>query len=185
MRDTLQPESWLVAAGRPEEAGSPLNTPMTPASNFLLGGDRIYARDSGAPVWEALETVIGGLEGGVALAFASGMAAAAAVFDQLPAAARLALPDDCYHGVAELAARGVKAQRWSVARLPVADTGAWLEAMQTCDLVWLESPSNPLLGIADLQTLCAAPRKEGAILAVDNTFATPRIGIGIDSEIRV
>jgi cystathionine gamma-synthase len=173
MTDTLKPESWLVAAGRPEKAGSPLNTPMTPASNFLLGGERIYTRDSGAPVWEALETVIGGLEGGDALAFASGMAAAAAVFDQLPAGARLALPDDCYHGVSELAKRGERVQRWSVMRIPVADTAAWLEALEECDLVWLESPSNPLLSVADLHALCAAPRKERSILAVDNTFATP------------
>jgi cystathionine gamma-synthase len=173
MKDELKPDSWLVAAGRPEQVGSPLNTPMTPASNFLLGGDRNYIRDSGVPVWEALETVIGGLEGGDALAYASGMAAAAAVFDQLPPGARLALPDDCYHGVAELAAAGARAQRWSVARIPAGDTGAWLAALESSDLVWLESPSNPLLIVADLQTICAAPRKEGCILAVDNTFATP------------
>jgi len=173
MTNILKPQSWLVSAGRPEQPGSPLNMPLTPASNFLLGGDRNYTRDSGAPIWEALETVIGGLEGGDALAFASGMAAVAAVFDQLPEGAQVALPDDCYHGVSELAARGERMQRWSVTRIPVADTTTWLDALSACDLVWLESPSNPLLIVADLHTLCAASRKQGSILAVDNTFATP------------
>lgn len=41
------------------------------------------------------------------------------------------------------------------------------------DLIWLESPSNPLLAVVDLEAICAAPRKPGAIIAVDNTFATP------------
>ena len=67
------------------------------------------------------------------------------------------------------AARGM----WQVARVAVEDTAAWIEAAATADLLWLESPSNPLLKIADLQSICAAPRKTGALLAVDNTFATP------------
>jgi cystathionine gamma-synthase len=50
---------------------------------------------------------------------------------------------------------------------------AWIEACKTADLLWLESPSNPLLTVADLRAICAAPRKPTAILAVDNTFATP------------
>ena len=45
--------------------------------------------------------------------------------------------------------------------------------MPEADLVWLESPSNPLLGVADLQAICASARKPGAIVALDNTFATP------------
>jgi cystathionine gamma-synthase len=60
----LTKASWLVSAGRPEEPGAPLNTPPVPASNFLLGGEREYARDGGTRTWEALETVVGGLEGG-------------------------------------------------------------------------------------------------------------------------
>lgn len=48
-----------------------------------------------------------------------------------------------------------------------------LSAAANADLIWLESPSNPLLAVADLDTICAAPRKPGSILSVDNTFATP------------
>ena len=166
-------ETWVVAAGRGSEPGAPLNVPLVPASNFIHGGGKVYARDDGTPTWEALEEIVGGLEGGRAVAFASGMAAIAAVFDQLPAGSVVVLPGDCYQGVAQLAAHGAAKGRWSVERLPVEDTAGWLRALGYADLVWLESPSNPLLAVADLPAICAAPRKPGAIVAVDNTFATP------------
>ena len=172
-RSEQKARSWLVAGGRPDRPGEPLNTPLVPASNFLLGDERIYSRDGGTPGWEALETLIGGLEGGCAVAFASGMAAVAAVFDRLAAGARIVLPDDCYQGVAELARSGETKGAWSVERLALADTASWQNAVQTADLVWLESPSNPLLDIADLRAIGAAPRRPGALLVVDNTFATP------------
>ena len=169
----LQPDSWLVTAGRSSEPGSPLNVPLVPASNFIIGGKREYSRDDGTPTWEALEQLVGGLESGRAVAFASGMAAIAAVFDQLHAGATVVLPDDCYQGVAGLVTAGADRGRWSVQRVALHDTSGWIDACRTADLVWLESPSNPLLGVADLDAICAAPRKPGAIVAVDNTFATP------------
>ena len=169
----MQLESWLVSAGRLTEPGDPLNVPLVPASNFVMGDGRIYARIDGTPTWEALEEVVGGLEGGKAVAFASGMAAVSAVFDQLPAGASVALPDDCYLGVAALAARGAEQGRWSLRRIAVQDTEGWIQACAEADLIWIESPSNPLLLVADLEAICKAPRKPGAILAVDNTFATP------------
>ncbi|HET7233694.1 MAG TPA: PLP-dependent transferase [Longimicrobium sp.] len=169
----LKPESWLVAAGRASDPGAPLNVPLVPASNFIIGAGRSYSRDDGTPTWEALEEVVGGLEAGKAVSFASGMAAMAAVFDQLSAGAVVVLPDDCYQGVAGLAAAGAERGRWSVQRVAVDDTSGWIRACGAADLIWLESPSNPLLAVADLEAICAAPRRPGAIVAVDNTFATP------------
>ena len=166
-------ESWLVSAGRDRRPGAPLNVPPWPASNFVLGELRAYARDDGTPGWDALEEIVGGLEGGSSVAFASGMAAIAAVFDQLPAGADVALPDDCYQGAAGLAYAGRSRGRWRVRRIAVADTAGWIQACGESDLVWLESPSNPMLAVAELGAICAAPRKPGAILGVDNTFATP------------
>ena len=171
--DAVSIESWLVTAGRERRPGSPLNVPPCPASNFILGDRRAYARDDGTPSWEALEEIVGGLEGGVSIAFASGMAAIAAVFDQLPVGSMVALPDDCYQGVSGLAHVGHIKGRWSVRKVSVADTEGWMHACAEADLIWLESPSNPLLAVADLIAICAAPRKRGAILGVDNTFATP------------
>jgi cystathionine gamma-synthase len=95
------------------------------------------------------------------------------VFEQLPTGATVALSDDCYQGVAGLANAGQRRGRWSERRIEVADTGAWVRACVESDLIWLESPSNPLLAVAELGTICAAPRKPGALLAVDNTLATP------------
>jgi cystathionine gamma-synthase len=166
-------ESWLVSAGQDWRPGSPLNVPPYPASNFVLGEHRAYSRDDGTPGWEALEAIVGGLEGGSSVCFASGMAGIAAIFDQLPAGSIVALPDDCYQGVAGLANAGQRRGRWTVRRLAVADTAGWIKMCSVADLIWLESPSNPLLTVADLDTICAAPRKSGAIFGVDNTFATP------------
>jgi cystathionine gamma-synthase len=166
-------ESWLVSAGRDRRPGSLLNVPPCPASNFVLGERRAYARDDGTPSWEALEEVVGGLEGGSSVSFASGMAGIAAIFDQLPTGSVVALPDDCYQAVAGLAKAGQTRGRWTVHRIAVADTARWVEMCGAADLIWLESPSNPLLTVADLDTICAAPRKCDAILGVDNTFATP------------
>lgn len=166
-------DSWLVAAGREKRPGATLNVPLYPSSNFILGDGPVYSRDDGTPGWTALEDILGGLEGGTAIAFSSGMAAVAAVFDQLPVGSIVALPADCYQGVSGLARTGAERGRWTVQTIPVHDTSAWVAACRTADLIWLESPSNPLLSVADVDVICAAPRKPGAMLGVDNTFATP------------
>ena len=77
----LAASSWLVSAGRPTAASAPLNAPLIPASNFLHGGERSYAREDGTDTWEALEAVVARLEEGRAVSFSSGMAAIAAVAD--------------------------------------------------------------------------------------------------------
>jgi cystathionine gamma-synthase len=184
----LSVDSFVVAAGRHREKGAPLNVPLVPASNYVLGGERSYARGDGTATWDALEDLVGGLEGGEAVAFASGMAAAAAVMDLLPVGAAIVLPEGCYQGVAGLAAAGEQHGRWSVSRLGVGDTAGWIDAARDADLLWLESPSNPLLEVADLATICAALRKPGSMLAVDNTFATPinqqPLGLGADVSVQ-
>jgi cystathionine gamma-synthase len=166
-----------VAGGRRPQRRSRRAAERAPGAGLDLHHGRRprprYARDDGTPTWEALEAIVGGLEGGAAVAFASGMAAVAAVFDQLPAGATIALPHDCYQGVAGLAAAGVAKGNWSVERLATGDTAGWIRAGRTADLIWLESPSNPLLEVADLPAIGRADRKPGGILAVDNTFATP------------
>ena len=171
--DELDPRSWVVTAGRGDAPGDPLNVPLVPASNFVLGGDAGYARDGGTPTWHALETLIGGLEGGRTVTFSSGMAAVAAVFDLLPAGAAVVIPDDCYQGVAGLAADAASRGRLTVERLQLTETDAWIDATRHADLVWLESPSNPLLQLADVAAIGTAHRRPGTILVVDNTFATP------------
>jgi cystathionine gamma-synthase len=101
------------------------------------------------------------------------MAAIASVFDQLPTGAVVVISEACYQGVSGLALAGVERQRWSVQRVAVDDTAGWVRACGSADLIWLESPSNPLLTVGDLEAICGAERRAGAIVAVDNTFATP------------
>jgi cystathionine gamma-synthase len=101
------------------------------------------------------------------------MAAVSAVFDLLPAGARVVVPTDCYLGVHGLLEDGRQLRRWHVDLVDITDTAAAVTAARQADLVWLESPTNPLLDIADLPAVCGAAREGGALVAVDNTFATP------------
>ena len=104
--EALAPDSFVISAGRSRVAGEPLNVPPVLASNFYLPSERIYARGEGTPTIDAFEEIMGGLEGGTALAFSSGMAAVAAVLHRLPVGAVLAVPEDPYHGVKGLAVEG-------------------------------------------------------------------------------
>ena len=170
----MKPETWAIVGGRPDRVpGAPLNTPLVPASNFVLGTERLYSRTEATETWEAFEAVLGGLEGGHAVSFSSGMAACAAVLGQLPTGAHLVIPDDCYQGVAGIAEAGARDHRWTVERLPAPDHGGWKAKALEADLLWIESPTNPLLDVADVAAICAAPRRAGMRVVVDNTFATP------------
>jgi cystathionine gamma-synthase len=180
-RPPRRPQTAIVAAGRTSTAGSPMNVPLVLASTFRAAPGRTpspaagreYARDDGTPTWEALEAVLAELEGGEAVAFSSGMAAAASVLDLLPAGATVVAPTDCYSGVKALLADGQEQGRWTVVLVDVTDTGAVLTAAADADLLWLESPTNPLLDVADLPTLCAGRGERRPLVAVDSTFATP------------
>ena len=174
----LHPETAVICAGRPSHTASePLNVPIVLASNFHAGSTeedrRAYSRTDATPGWEALETAVGRVEGGHAVAFSSGMAAIAAVLDLVPAGGRIVAPADCYFGVGELLADARQQGRWAVDRVDLTDTASVQAAVAGADLLWLESPSNPLLEVADLPALCAAGRHAGAMVGVDNTFATP------------
>ncbi|HZA72070.1 MAG TPA: PLP-dependent transferase, partial [Propionibacteriaceae bacterium] len=171
-----RPETVAVTVGRPPHAaGAPFNPPVQFASTYVGGADLDatigYGRD-GNPTWTALEEAVGTLEGGAALTFASGMAASQAVLELVEPGATVVLPRTCYLGVA--AAVDARASRygWSVRRVDVADTEAVLAAADGADLVWLESPTNPLIEVADLPRI--GQELTGRVrLVVDNTFATP------------
>lgn len=167
----LRPATFAIGAGRPHGPGTPLNTPMEPSSSFRQGGERTYARSDGSAGVVAFEELMGGLEGGTAVAFASGIAACAAVFAHVPDGGHVVLGEDVYLGVAALAADRAARHGWTIERLPV-DDPRWCERGEA-DLLWLETPSNPLLEVADLAAICGAPRSPSTTVAVDNTFATP------------
>jgi cystathionine gamma-synthase len=174
----LRVETRLTTLGRgSHDLGQPLNVPIVPASTFRAssGGPegRAYARDDGTPGWDALEELLGDLEGGSAVCFASGMGAVAAVLDLVPAGATVVVPRDSYSGVRALLDDGKASGRWDVCTVGMTDAGALAAAIREADLVWLETPSNPLLEVVDIVEVASQAAAAGAVVVVDNTFATP------------
>lgn len=172
-RDKLHPETIAVSVGRPgHDADAPLNQPVVFASAFGAGGDLEYAR-YGQPNAEAFEAALGALEGGQALAFASGMAATSAVIDLVPTGGRVVVPQHSYLGTLALLELAEQAGRLTVQPVDITDTAAVVAALPGAALLWLESPTNPALEVADLPTLLGAASAARVRSVVDNTFATP------------
>jgi cystathionine gamma-synthase len=170
---SVRPETAVIALGRPPAvADAPLNVPVTPASALQAGGTAGYARGGHLP-WQALEEVLGALEGGRALTFASGMAAASAAMRLFGPRPVVVAPEVAYMDVRRALLELQDAGRAQVRLVDVTHTEAVLAACEGASVLWLESPTNPLLGIADLPRLCAAARERGLLCVVDNTFATP------------
>ncbi len=145
---------------------------MTLSSTFHAGGAYGYARDEN-PVWSAYEEVLGGLEGGQAVAYASGMAAVTAMLSTVPVGGVVVAPDGAYSGTLGQLQRLHHSGRVVVREVDITDTESVAAAAEGAALVWVESPTNPLLGVADLPAVIAAGHAAGALVAVDNTFATP------------
>ena len=163
----------VVSAGRPEQVpDAPLNTPITMASTYVAGGDLEYGRYTN-PTWTAFEEALGALEGGRCLTFASGLAAVSTILDLVAQGDKVVAPRHAYNGVtmqlADLEARG----RVDAVLVDVTDTEAVAVACADAAIVWLESPTNPALEVADLSAIIAAAHAAGARVVVDNTFATP------------
>ena len=151
-RRQLRPETIAVKAGRgPGRPGEPLAPPLVMASNFHAGGERAYARTEGTPTWQALEEAIGELEGGEAVLFSSGMGAVSSVLHTLPVGARVVHPTVSYLGVRRLMGGHAQAGRIEATPVDVTDTDAVIAELDGAAMLWLETPTNPLVGIADLE----------------------------------
>lgn len=173
MTESSDLRTLAVTAGRPERvAEAPLNTPIVAASSFVAGGQLAYARED-SPTVGALEDTLGALEGGSAVAFSSGMAAANAVLDLLPHGAIVVAPEAFYTGVAIRLRELAEGGRIQVRHVAVDDTEAVRTACMDAHLLWLESPTNPLLAVADIAASARVAHAHGALVLVDNTFATP------------
>ncbi len=172
-----RPESVAVAAGRPDRTPyAPLNPPIVLSPPLHHGpDDNPYVREVGTPSAHGFESVLGELEGGTALAFASGMAAIAAVAEDQPAGATVVVPDSCYSGTINIFGRLVQLGHLQVRAVDVTDTAAVCAALPGTQLLWLESPTNPLLGVVDLPAVTEAAHAVGALVCVDSTLNTPLV----------
>jgi len=166
----LSRATLAVTAGRPSNVGDPLNQPIVLASNFRGGGD--YTRTHGTDTWAALETAVGELEGGRAVAFASGMAAAAAIVYAL-APKVVVIPTFSYLGVRSLLSEYRAQGHIELRPVDITDTAQIESEAVGADVVWAETPTNPTLDVADLPAIAAACRATGARMVVDSTFASP------------
>jgi cystathionine gamma-synthase len=154
------------------------------ASTYVAGGDLEYGRYTN-PTWTAFEEALGGLEGGRCLAFASGLSAVATIFDLVGHGEKVVAPRHAYTGsvmqLADLELRG----RVKPHLVDVADTDAVVGACEDASLVWLESPTNPAMEVADISAITKAAHEAGAYVVVDNTFATPILQQPLDFDVDV
>ena len=169
------PETIAITAGRPVVGpDSELNQSISLNSTFTAGGPIGYGR-YGNETWTSLETAIGALEGGDTLSYSSGMAAVSAVFSTLPIGAKVVASNQGYSGVMTLLSKLSEAKKISATLVSIADTNEVIAALAGADLLWLESPTNPSLDVADLPVLIKAAKSRNITVAVDNTFATALI----------
>jgi cystathionine gamma-synthase len=177
----VRPETLFVhAAAEPDPTTGAVAPPLHLSTTFVHGpaGERVagfeYVRE-GNPNQTRLEAALAQLEGGAsALAFASGMAAMTAALENLPSGSHMVYPQDCYAGLRVLVTEFLPQRGVSATAVDIGDSTAVRAALtpQT-RLLWLETPSNPLLRVCDIAALADIARSRNVVTACDNTFATP------------
>ena len=174
-------ETLAVHAGRePDPATGAVREPIHLATTFERGADGSYPHGysysrSGNPNRSALEQAVAALEGGCdAVAFASGSAATLAVFTLAAAGGRVVCSSDCYHGTAKQLREILPRWGGTAEFVDTTDLDATRRALEPgATLLWVETPSNPLLRVSDIAALAALAHGRGALLGCDNTFASP------------
>ncbi len=174
----MHPETQVVAAGRPaRDPRAPMNESIVLSATFHSGpDDNYYLRQGSSDTIRAFESAIGELEGGTALAFGSGMAAISAVVEGRPAGTVAVIPASGYSGMTMLFESQRDLGRMTVRPVDITDTAAVLAALTErpgAGLLWLETTTNPMMGVTDLPVLIEAAHAVGALVGVDATFSTP------------
>lgn len=156
------------------DSAKPVVQPITLSTTFEHGaGEMMYSRANN-PNRKALEELLAAMEKGVgAAAFSSGNAAGTAVFQALEPGSHIIAPDDMYHGLHNSMVQ-LFAGIHEVSFVDMSDLEVVKNAIRpNTRLFWVETPSNPLLKITDIRAISAISKEQNAILACDNTFATP------------
>jgi cystathionine gamma-lyase len=171
-RDTLIVHAGFQRKGQPgpflqgPQFSATFTSPGDPSSHSLTYG-RFHN-----PTWTAWEEALGVLDGGDAVAFASGMSAIDALFGvTLRPGDVVVLPSDSYYTVRTIAANWLQAIGVQVRLVPTRGN-AQLPALDGARLLWIETPTNPQLDVCDIRILAEAARAKGVLVAVDNTTAT-------------
>jgi cystathionine gamma-synthase len=178
--DGLRFETRAIHAGQePEEAFGAVNVPIFQTATYAqprVGQPKRYdyAR-GGNPTREALQTAIASLEGGAhGLCFASGMGAETTLLLTLAPGDHVVLGDDVYGGTYRLLARVLNGWGLAFDTVDLTDADAVRGAIRPeTKMVWVETPTNPLLKLVDVAAVSSIAHDGGAMVVVDNTFATP------------
>lgn len=151
-----------------------LSTTFERAADGSYPGGYEYIREHD-PTRKALEDMLCALEdGSAAAAFSSGMAATMSILQALPADGHVVAPLDAYFGTTHLLHDLSSHQKLSVTFVEMTDVEQIQQAVRpTTQLIWVETPSNPLLAVTDLAQVAALAHERGVLLACDNTWATP------------
>lgn len=174
-------ETIAIHAGLGHESGSrSVVPPLESSTNYVHDergyqeGDFIYTRDKN-PNRLQLENLLASLEMGEACAaFSSGVAALSAVFQALDEGAHILLPNDLYHGTRNLLKK--YAQRWGIVYsfTDMTDMDVVKEDVRkNTRMIFVETPSNPMLHITDVEKMCNFAKSIKALVCVDNTWPTP------------
>ena len=174
-------ETIAVHAGHSPDAATAAVTPPIHLSttferepDLSFRGGHLYTRESN-PNRVALETCLAQLEGGAAaLAFSSGSAATNAVMQCLEPDAHVILPDDAYYGTIKLVREVFGPWKLKFSPVDMTDVKNVERAVtKQTRVVWIETPSNPLVRVADIEKIAGVAKHVGAIVIVDNTWGTP------------
>ena len=176
----MKTQTRLALAGqRTDSAYNSIVPPIYQTSTFRfedIGQTKGYDYTrSGNPTRAALEDALATLDGGAgAVAVTTGMASISTILATLPAGARVVSSHDCYGGTERLLTHLEEQGKLVVDLVDLSDPVSLESALsQPVDLVWVETPSNPLLRITDVAGVCQAAKAAGALVAVDNTFLSP------------
>ena len=168
----LHPDTLAVIAGRPAKTpDQPMSVPVHLTSTYVAGGELEYGR-YGNPTWTAFEETLGALEGGRCVAFASGMAAVAAVLDLVEPGGTVVAPRHSYTGTVAALEEREEQGRLRAVFVDITDTAAVAAACEGAAMVWFESPTNPALEVADIAAIARAAHEHGAATAAVSVMST-------------
>lgn len=186
------PETIVVESGRPQRGRDAAVNPPIALSSTFHGTHDLGGPDSGIqygrfdnPTWQPFEAALAELEGAQlpGLLFGSGLAAISAALEVVEPGGTVIMPRHCYLGALEGAGDSAAAGRFRLVTVDIVDTEAVNAAVDAAleqgsgapnsVLLWVESPTNPMLEVADLPAIVGHAKTAGALVGVDNTFATP------------
>ncbi|HUW78901.1 MAG TPA: aminotransferase class I/II-fold pyridoxal phosphate-dependent enzyme [Candidatus Nanopelagicaceae bacterium] len=188
--ENLSADTIAVHAGRPERIpGSPVNPPVSLSSTYIAAreGEKVeyaYARED-HETGVAFETALGALEGGHAVAYASGMGAISSALSLVSHGGVVVIPPVGYSGMLAATRALAESARIQLRVVDTTDLDQLAKALYGAEMLWLETPANPTLDITDLARASDLAHQHGVVVVADSTFSTPVLTRPLDFGVDV